>query len=112
MSEKTFTIAELKAALKDLSSDDLEEIGLKKATQARIKVDAENIKTLNDLTDAKLKELQVNIDLANAVQDGTQRIVAEKKARQEQLEILADLLERQKQMLTFNEVNTEEAQRL
>jgi len=112
VSEKTFTIAELKAALKDLSSDDLEEIGLKKATQARIKVDAENIKTLNDLTDAKLKELQVNIDLANAVQDGTQRIVAEKKARQEQLEILADLLERQKQMLTFNEVNTEEAQRL
>lgn len=99
-------------ALADLNQSELEKAGLQKKTSAKVDIDKASIQDLKALNDEKLRQVQIEIDLANAVQDGTQRIIAEKKARAAQIETLMQYLEKQKLMGPYTEENAEQFQAL
>ena len=103
---------ELKAALAKLSESDLSEIGLQKTIKAKIDIEKASIEDLKALNDEKLRQAQIEIDLANAVQDGTQRIIAEKKARAAQIEALIQYRQKLEGMPALTEEEIEKKQEL
>jgi hypothetical protein len=106
------TPEELAEALSKLTSDQLDKAGLQKKIEAKIDIDKASIADLKALNDEKLRQAQIEIDLANAVQDGTQRIIAEKKARAAQIETLMQYLKKQELMGAYTEENKEQFEAL
>ena len=80
-------LEELKAALSKLSESDLSEIGLSKKTKADFE-GADDSATIQKRLNLKREELQLEIDLADAVQNGTQRRIAQNKLIKAELEAL------------------------
>jgi hypothetical protein len=95
-------IEELKAALAKLNDSDLAEIGLQKS-QDSAQESAMDSEAIKKILDAKREQLQLEIELANAVQDGTKRRIAQNKLIKEELLALQQTYKKEIQDAALNE---------